>query len=54
MMLAAKTLAMSMIDAFSNPLIIENAWKEFKTRTGENFTYETLIGNRAPALNYRD
>jgi aminobenzoyl-glutamate utilization protein B len=54
MMLAAKTLALSMIDTFSNPALIEAAWKDFKTRTGENFKYESLIGDRAPALNYRD
>jgi aminobenzoyl-glutamate utilization protein B len=54
MMLAAKTLALSIIDTYSNPALIESAWKEFKTRTGENFKYESLIGDRAPALNYRD
>jgi aminobenzoyl-glutamate utilization protein B len=54
MMLAAKTLALSMIDTYSNPALIESAWKEFKTRTGENFKYESLIGDRKPALNYRD
>jgi aminobenzoyl-glutamate utilization protein B len=54
MMVAAKTLALSMVDAFSNPIMIESAWKEFKNRRGENFKYEALIGDRAPALNYRD
>lgn len=54
MMLAAKTMALSIIDVFSNPSTIDAAWKELKTRTGENFNYESLIGDRAPALNYRD
>jgi aminobenzoyl-glutamate utilization protein B len=54
MMVAAKTLALSIIDAFSNPATIEAAWKEFKGRTGENFKYESLLGDRPPALNYRD
>jgi aminobenzoyl-glutamate utilization protein B len=54
MMMAAKTMALSIIDVFSNPATIEAAWKEFKTRTGENFVYESLIGDRPPALNYRN
>jgi aminobenzoyl-glutamate utilization protein B len=54
MMMAAKTMALSIIDVFSNPATIESAWKEFKSRTGENFKYESLIGDRPPALNYRN
>jgi aminobenzoyl-glutamate utilization protein B len=53
MMVAAKTLAGAMIDAFSNPKITEDAWKEFKKRTGDNFKYEPLLGDRKPALDYR-
>lgn len=54
MMMAAKTMAFSIIDVFTTPATIEAAWKEFKSRTGENFTYESLIGDRPPALNYRN
>lgn len=54
MMIAAKTLALSITDVMSNPVLIENAWKEFRTTTGANFKYESLIGNRPPALNYRE
>jgi aminobenzoyl-glutamate utilization protein B len=54
MMMAAKTMAFSIIDVFTNPSTIEAAWKEFKSRTGENFNYESLIGDRPPALNYRN
>jgi aminobenzoyl-glutamate utilization protein B len=54
MMLAAKTLALSMIDTYSNPVMIEEAKKEFNKRRGENFKYESLIGDRRPALDYRD
>jgi aminobenzoyl-glutamate utilization protein B len=54
MTMAAKTIALSAIDLFEKPAIIEAAWKELKTRRGENFTYEALLGNRKPALNYRD
>jgi aminobenzoyl-glutamate utilization protein B len=53
MMMAAKTLAGAMIDAFSNPKLIEDAWTELKKRRGENFKYEPLIGDRKPALDYR-
>jgi aminobenzoyl-glutamate utilization protein B len=53
MIVAAKTLAGAMIDAFTNPKITEDAWKEFKKRTGDNFNYEPLIGDRKPALDYR-
>jgi len=54
MMMAAKTMALSIIDVFSNPATINAAWKELKSRTGENFKYESLIGDRPPALNYRN
>jgi aminobenzoyl-glutamate utilization protein B len=54
MMLASKALALSMMDAFSNAGLIEAAKKEFSERRGADFTYESLLGNRAPALNYRD
>ena len=53
MMMAAKTLALSMMDVYTNPTSIDNAWKEFRGRTGENFKYEALIGDRPPALDYR-
>jgi len=54
MMMAAKTMALSIIDVISSPATIDAAWKEFKSRTGENFKYESLIGDRPPALNYRN
>ena len=54
MMIAAKTLSLTAIDLFSNQLIIDEAWKEFRNRIGGDFKYEALIGDRAPALNYRD
>jgi len=53
MMMAAKTLAGAMMEVFSNPRLIEDAWAELKTRRGENFKYEPLIGDRKPALDYR-
>jgi aminobenzoyl-glutamate utilization protein B len=54
MMVAAKTIALTAIDLFSNQTLIDEAWREFKSRIGADFKYETLIGDRAPELNYRD
>jgi aminobenzoyl-glutamate utilization protein B len=53
MLVAAKTLAASMIDAFSDPKITEQAWLEFRKRVGDKFVYEPLLGDRKPALDYR-
>jgi aminobenzoyl-glutamate utilization protein B len=54
MMVAAKTIALAAIDIFETPSLIEDAWKELKAKRGDSFKYEALIGDRKPALNYRD
>jgi aminobenzoyl-glutamate utilization protein B len=54
MMVAAKSMALTAVDLFSDPKVIEASWVEFRNRTGNEFRYEPLIGNRKPALNYRD
>jgi aminobenzoyl-glutamate utilization protein B len=55
MMVAAKTLACSGLDLLQNPALIEQAKTEFnKARGGEGFKYTPLLGDRKPALNYRD
>ncbi len=53
MMMAAKTMALTAMDLFSSPAIIEQSWVEMKKKRGENFKYEALIGTRKPALDYR-
>ncbi|MEI9920825.1 MAG: amidohydrolase [Bacteroidota bacterium] len=53
MMVAAKTLAGTAIDLFSDPKLIEEAWKEFKERRPVDFKYSALVGDRKPALDYR-
>jgi aminobenzoyl-glutamate utilization protein B len=53
MMVAAKTLAATAIELYESPQVIEAAWKELKTRTGADFKYESLLGTRKPALDYR-
>ena len=53
MMIAAKTLAGTAIELYDSPQVIETAWKELRTRTGPDFKYESLLGTRKPALDYR-
>ncbi|MEO5583709.1 MAG: M20 family metallopeptidase [Saprospiraceae bacterium] len=53
MMVAAKTMALTAIDLFSTPSIIEKAKEEFKKDLG-SYSYKALLGDRPPALNYRD
>lgn len=53
MLVAAKTMAHTAIDLFTNKDLILKATEEFKKMKG-NYQYEALLGNRPPALNYRD
>lgn len=53
MMVAAKTMALTAIDLFTNPELIQKSKDEFLKAKGD-YKYEALLGNRKPALNYRD
>ena len=53
MMVAAKTLAFTAIDLFLNPVLITKAKEEFIQTKGD-YQYKPLLGDRKPALNYRD
>lgn len=53
MMVAAKTLSLTAIDLFKDKELLAKAKAEFEQRRGSNFSYTPLIGNRAPALDYR-
>ncbi|MFT3680059.1 MAG: amidohydrolase [Ferruginibacter sp.] len=53
MMVAAKTMALTAIDLFLHPEIIQKAAAEFKQQKG-TYQYRALLGDRKPALNYRD
>lgn len=53
MMVAAKTMALTAIDLFTQPALIQKAAVEFNKAKGD-YRYEALLGNRKPALNYRD
>ena len=54
MMVAAKVMALTATDLFADPKKIEAGWAEFRNRIGSGFVYESLLGDRKPALNYRD
>jgi aminobenzoyl-glutamate utilization protein B len=53
MMVAAKTMALTAIDCFTNPALISSAKEEFVKDKG-SYQYQALLGDRKPALNYRD
>lgn len=54
MMVAAKTLTLTAIDLFRDPKIIEKASEELNRRRGQDFKYESLLGDREPPLDYRE
>lgn len=53
MQLAAQVMALTAADLFTNPTLLEAAKSEFKKDVGA-YQYKALLGDRAPALNYRD
>jgi aminobenzoyl-glutamate utilization protein B len=53
MMVAAKTMALTAIDLFTDPALVATAKEEFKKDKGD-YQYKALLGDRKPALNYRD
>jgi aminobenzoyl-glutamate utilization protein B len=53
LMVAAKTMTLTAIDLLTDPAIIVKAAREFKQARGD-YKYEPLLGDRKPALNYRD
>ena len=53
MMVAAKTLALTAIDLYNDQQLIVVAQDEFRKSKGD-YQYKALLGDRKPALNYRD
>ncbi|TAH14432.1 MAG: amidohydrolase [Sphingobacteriia bacterium] len=53
MMVAAKTMALTAIDLFTNPALIAKSKEEF-IKSVRDYKYKALLGDRKPALNYRD
>jgi aminobenzoyl-glutamate utilization protein B len=53
MMVAAKTLSLTISDLFSDPTIIAKARQEFDQRRGANFVYTSRLDRDKPPLDYR-
>lgn len=53
LMVAAKTMTLTAIDLFTNPELVAKAKAELKQKVG-SYVYKPLLGDRKPALNYRD
>lgn len=53
LMVAAKTMALTAIDLFSDADLRARAQAELKQQVG-SYVYKPLLGDRKPALNYRD
>jgi aminobenzoyl-glutamate utilization protein B len=50
---AAKTLALTAIDLYENPEVLDTARNELEKRRGTDFDYRPLLGDRDPPLDYR-
>ena len=53
MIVAAKSMALTTIDLFTDPAHIQKAKAEFDRRRGPTFVYKTRLADRKPALDYR-
>jgi aminobenzoyl-glutamate utilization protein B len=52
MMVAAKTMAISAMELFTNPVLLQKAKEEKLKRTGPDFKYKSLVGDRLPPFNF--
>ena len=50
MMIAAKTLARTAVEIFSNPDHVKEGLAELERQRGDGFRYESLVGDREPPL----
>jgi len=53
MMVAAKALAFTAMDLFSDQPLLASIQAEFQERRGSDFRYDPLLGDRNPPLDYR-
>ena len=53
MIVAAKTLALTMVDLFTDAELLAEATAEYKAKVGPDFRYVSLVGDRDPPLDYR-
>ncbi len=54
MVVAAKTLAMTAVDLFTDPELVAAARAEYDDRIPDDWVYEPLLGDRPPPLDYRE
>ncbi len=54
MNVAVKAMAGTLVDLFQKPDVIAKAKAEWIEKRGAGFKYSALLGDRPPALNYRD
>ena len=53
MNVASQTLALMGQELFTNPALVAAARAEFEKQRGPDFKYQPMLGDRAPALDYR-
>jgi aminobenzoyl-glutamate utilization protein B len=53
MIVAAKSMALTTVDLFTDPGHIQKARVEFDRKRGPDFVYKTRLENRKPAFDYR-
>jgi aminobenzoyl-glutamate utilization protein B len=53
MLVAAKTMALTTMDLFTDPVVIQMAKAEFNQKRGPNFVYKTRLADGKPPLDYR-
>ncbi|MDZ7778832.1 MAG: amidohydrolase [Gemmatimonadota bacterium] len=54
MIVAAKTLALTAADLLTDPALLDRARAEHRERLPDDWTYEPLLGDRDPPLDYRE
>ena len=54
MMVAAKTMTLTIVDMLMNKTLLEKAAEEFRKSHDNGFVYKALLGDRKPALDYRN
>lgn len=53
MLVAAKTIALTGADLFTNPALLQKAKEELTQKLGPGFQYKSMIGDRKPPLDFR-
>ncbi len=53
MLVAAKTLALTAVELFNSPKVLQEAKAQLEHLRGPDFHYEALLGDRPPPLDYR-